>query len=160
MVLVILFSFAACGKTDTGATTTQTITTAQTTLQQTNTTAAKTTMDIKTTAEPTPTQNQTDARTEADTKATANTTAPAVKTFNATQLAEFNGKNGNAAYVAYNKIVYNVTSTTWENGEHKGLLAGTDITDDINSCKYHSAVDFFQKVWERKNYPQVGTYIG
>ncbi len=152
----ILFSFAACGNSAED-TSTSANTTIQTTLQETGTTAAETTTE-------TTSASNTDSRTGADTTAStakATTTAPAAKTFTAAQLAEFNGKDGKNSYVAYNGVVYNVTdSKVWGNGEHKGLLAGTDITDDIKNCKYHIAVDFFQKVWERKNYPQVGTFIG
>ena len=152
LAALFLFSFAACGKTETGTSTTAP-TTVQTTVQETLTTAAQTTTEPVT-------ENDTDSRTGAPTTAAA-TTVPAVKTFTAVQLAEFNGKNGKDSYVAYNGVVYNVTDNKiWKNGEHKGLLAGTDITDDIKNCKYHAAIDFFQKVWERKNYPQVGTFIG
>jgi predicted heme/steroid binding protein len=74
----------------------------------------------------------------------------------------FNGKDGKDAYVAYNGVVYNVTGDQWENRIHHGLTAGHDITTDINNCTKHLplASDYFQKVWERKNYSQVGTYIG
>ena len=160
----ILFSFAACGKTA-ADTTTSAATTIQTTIQAGSTTAAETT------TEPATAQSQTDSRTGADTtaattKATtqaATTTAPAVKAFTKSELAKFDGKNGNKAYVAYNGIVYNVTnsptSNSWTNGEHHGLLAGTDLTSRLNNCFSHSDA-FFASVWANRNYPQVGTYTG
>ncbi len=159
LILAILFSFAACAK-PAADTTTLAATAVQTTVRETETTAPETITEPVT-------ENNTDSRTGAPTTAaTAKTTTQAattsnVKTFTAAQLAEFNGKDGKDSYVAYNGVVYNVTDNKiWKNGEHRGLLAGTDITDDIKNCKYHVAIDFFQKVWERKNYPQVGTFIG
>ena len=47
------------------------------------------------------------------------TKIPDEKTFTKTQLAKFDGKNGNAAYVAYEGIVYDVSSK-WANGKHHG----------------------------------------
>lgn len=48
-------------------------------------------------------------------------------------LAKFDGKNGNAAYVAIDSVIYDVSKVpSWKNGEHKmGLKAGTDLTDKI-----------------------------
>lgn len=152
LTAAIVLSFTACAK-PAADTTTSATTTVQTTVRETVTTAPETTTEPVT-------ENNTDSRTGAPTTAAA-TTATTAKTFTAAQLAEFNGKDGKASYVAYNGVVYNVTDNKiWKNGEHRGLLAGTDITDDIKNCKYHVAIDFFQKVWERKNYPQVGTFIG
>jgi predicted heme/steroid binding protein len=54
------------------------------------------------------------------------------KTFTTTQLAEFNGKNGKPAYVAYKGTVYDVTeSYQWLDGDHLGHEAGKDLTDSM-----------------------------
>ncbi len=45
------------------------------------------------------------------------------------ELAKYNGKDGMAAYVAVNGVVYDVTDhPAWAGGEHNGQMAGTDIT--------------------------------
>lgn len=50
--------------------------------------------------------------------------------FTTEELANYNGKNGAAAYVAYEGLVYDVTDAKgWFNGEHEGVEAGTDITE-------------------------------
>jgi predicted heme/steroid binding protein len=48
------------------------------------------------------------------------------------ELAQFNGKNGNPAYVGYKGKVYDVTeSSQWGDGEHLGHIAGKDLTDKM-----------------------------
>jgi predicted heme/steroid binding protein len=48
------------------------------------------------------------------------------------ELAQFNGKNGNPAYVGYKGKVYDVTeSYQWGDGEHLGHIAGKDLTDQM-----------------------------
>lgn len=64
LAATILFSFAACGKTDADTTTTTAAVTVQTTLQETSATV------VETTTEPVTAQPQTDARTEAVTTTT------------------------------------------------------------------------------------------
>lgn len=51
------------------------------------------------------------------------------------QLAQFDGKNGNPAYVAVNGIVYDVTdNAAWSAATHFGLTAGQDLTQEFASC--------------------------
>ncbi|CDF57792.1 cytochrome b5 domain-containing protein [Thermobrachium celere] len=51
------------------------------------------------------------------------------------ELLNYNGSNGKPAYVAIDGIIYDVTnSKSWIDGVHFGLIAGRDLTDEINSC--------------------------
>ena len=54
--------------------------------------------------------------------------------FTLQDLAKFDGKNGNPAYVAYKGKVYDVSdSPFWMGGDHLGShQAGKDLTDDID----------------------------
>jgi predicted heme/steroid binding protein len=85
------------------------------------------------------------------------TKIPREKTFTKTQLAKFDSRNGNAAYVAYKGIVYDVSSK-WENGEHHGIKAGIDITSQLNNCFFHED-GFFKTVFVKYNFPKVGVFV-
>jgi predicted heme/steroid binding protein len=51
------------------------------------------------------------------------------------ELAEFNGKDGNPAFVAVNGTVYDVTNNAaWAAASHFGLTAGKDLTSEFASC--------------------------
>jgi len=51
------------------------------------------------------------------------------------ELAKFNGKDGNPAYVAVNGTVYDVTNNAaWAAASHFGLMAGKDLTSEFASC--------------------------
>lgn len=50
-----------------------------------------------------------------------------VKTFTASQLATYNGRNGMPAYAAVSGKVYDLSSV-FRNGNHEGHQAGTDLT--------------------------------
>lgn len=53
----------------------------------------------------------------------------AEKTFTLTELAAFNGKNGQPAYAAVEGIVYDVTNYKgWKDGQHIDYFAGMDLT--------------------------------
>lgn len=55
-----------------------------------------------------------------------------MKKFTISKLSQFNGKNGNPAYVGYKGKVYDVTeSYQWGDGEHLGHMAGKDLTDQM-----------------------------
>jgi predicted heme/steroid binding protein len=63
------------------------------------------------------------------------------KTFTTTQLAEFNGKNGKPAYLAYKGVVYDVTeSYQWLDGDHLGHEAGQDLTDAMDIAPHSGDV--------------------
>ena len=105
----------------------------------------------------TATQAATAVATQAPT-ATATATATPVatetaKTFNATELAKFNGQNGNPAYVAVNGTVYDVTNVPeWKNGSHFGRFqAGADLSDAIKLSPHG--------VGKLDGVPVVGKYV-
>jgi predicted heme/steroid binding protein len=69
------------------------------------------------------------------------TTTPAVKTFTLAQLATYNGKNGQPAYIAVSVVVYDVTNAQgWSNGSHQGVSAGQDITAALSQAPHGTSV--------------------
>lgn len=73
--------------------------------------------------------------------ATSSSTQANAKTFTLDELAQYDGKNGNDAYVAVAGIVYDVTNADkWQNGNHYGVQAGTDLTTAINRSPHGSSV--------------------
>ena len=72
--------------------------------------------------------------------------AEGVKTFTLEELAAYNGKDGNPAYVAVDGIVYDVTNSNfWRNGGHNGFSAGNDLTTEIKEKSPHG-VDNLKRV--------------
>lgn len=54
------------------------------------------------------------------------------------ELAAYNGKDGNPAYIAVDGVIYDVTnSSRWKNGDHNGFEAGQDLTDAIKNQSPH-----------------------
>ncbi|MEN6634598.1 MAG: hypothetical protein ABFC56_01975 [Clostridiaceae bacterium] len=54
------------------------------------------------------------------------------------QLKQYDGKNGNPAYVALDGVIYDVTDVPqWKNGDHNGYSAGNDLTDIIKNKSPH-----------------------
>jgi predicted heme/steroid binding protein len=54
------------------------------------------------------------------------------------QLKQFNGKDGNPAYIAVDGVLYDVTNDRhWSNGTHEGYSAGKDLTDAIKGKSPH-----------------------
>jgi len=54
------------------------------------------------------------------------------------QLKQYDGKNGNPAYVAVDGVIYDVTNLPrWRNGEHNGYSAGQDLTEIIKTKSPH-----------------------
>ena len=54
------------------------------------------------------------------------------------QLKQYDGKNGNPAYIAVDGVLYDVTNdSNWKNGSHKGYSAGRDLTDAISGKSPH-----------------------
>lgn len=53
-----------------------------------------------------------------------------MKTFTKDDLQKYNGQNGQPAYVAINKTVYDLTEVqAWQAGKHHGNRAGNDLTE-------------------------------
>ena len=61
-----------------------------------------------------------------------------LKEFTRKELAQFSGKNGNPAYVAYMGKVYDVSdSFLWKSGVHQVLHhAGTDLTEALEQAPH------------------------
>ncbi len=54
------------------------------------------------------------------------------------ELAAYDGKGGNPAYIAVDGVIYDVSgSSRWRNGEHNGYSAGQDLTEQIKSISPH-----------------------
>lgn len=54
------------------------------------------------------------------------------------ELSEYDGKDGNRAYVAVEGVIYDVTDIeAWQNGMHNGVEAGNDLTDEIMNQSPH-----------------------
>lgn len=57
--------------------------------------------------------------------------------FTLEELAAYNGKDGNKAYIAVDGKVYDVTdSPAWANGGHNGFEAGQDLTEAIKKAPH------------------------
>lgn len=73
-----------------------------------------------------------------------------MKEFTLEELAEFDGRDGKPAYVAFKGIVYDVTeSSMWGDGDHEDQhQAGADLTDAHQDAPHDEyIVDF----------PEIGT---
>lgn len=54
------------------------------------------------------------------------------------ELAEYNGQDGNPAYIAVDGVIYDVSdSKFWEEGAHNGFGAGSDLTEEIKDVSPH-----------------------
>lgn len=71
--------------------------------------------------------------------------------FTLEELSQYNGKDGNPAYVAVDGVVYDVSDVEpWAGGEHfNGVVAGVDNTDEISKSPHGKSV--------LENLPVVGT---
>jgi len=53
------------------------------------------------------------------------------------ELSQYDGRNGNKAYIAVNGVIYDVTgSSLWVNGSHNGHQAGRDLSTEILSSPH------------------------
>lgn len=137
LILSMIIILVSCSGTNTDVTTPSADTSITTEMSSTTSSSevieSTTSSEIKTTT--------TTAATTAVTTAATTTakTEATQKTFTLTQLAKYNGLNGQPAYVAVDGIVYDVSKIKqWSGGTHEGYEAGTDLTDLMSSAP-HSA---------------------
>lgn len=100
--------------------------------------------------------NLTDTQTKIQSQSVKNDTnelpAHINRLFTKEELAKFNGKNGNPAYVGVNGIIYDVTNNAaWGAATHFGLSAGNDLTAQFSLC--HAEQPILEKL------PVVGKMI-
>jgi len=64
------------------------------------------------------------------------------------ELAAFNGRDGQPAYVAYDGVIYDVTeSAMWGDGDHEGMHeAGKDMTAEHDDAPHDVYVTDFPEV--------------
>jgi predicted heme/steroid binding protein len=74
-----------------------------------------------------------------------------MRTFTRKELAQYDGKNGVPAFIAYNGKLYDVSSSfLWRNGKHQVLHnAGVDLTDSLEQAPH--GADLLER------FPVVGT---
>ena len=54
------------------------------------------------------------------------------------ELSKFNGMDGNAAYIAVDGVIYDVTNVApWKGATHNGYSAGRDLTEEIKTVSPH-----------------------
>lgn len=72
------------------------------------------------------------------TAASGTSAAVTEKTFTASELAAFDGKNGNKAYIAVDGVVYDVTAVSvWGSKLHAGkFVAGKDYSAEIKNAPH------------------------
>lgn len=71
------------------------------------------------------------------------------KTFTIVELSQYDGLNGQPAYVAVDGIVYDLSSV-FINGVHKGHLAGKDLTEAFDSIHIRFILQKFPVVGKLK----------
>lgn len=71
-----------------------------------------------------------------------------MKDFTAEELAEFDGQNGKAAYVAYQGKVYDVSeSAMWVDGDHEAMhMAGSDLTEAHEDAPHDVYITDFTEI--------------
>ena len=53
-------------------------------------------------------------------------------------LAQYDGQNGNPAYIAVDGVIYDVSNVPeWNGGGHNGFTAGHDLTEEIKTVSPH-----------------------
>jgi predicted heme/steroid binding protein len=71
-----------------------------------------------------------------------------MREFTAEELAEFDGRDGRPAYVAFEGTVYDVSeSPMWDEGDHEGMhQAGMDLTEAHDDAPHDVHVTDFPEV--------------
>jgi len=69
-----------------------------------------------------------------------------VRRFTSKELAQYNGKDGVPAFIAYEGKVYNVSrSFLWQDGQHQVLhTAGVDLTTSLDQAPH--GADLLERV--------------
>ncbi len=63
------------------------------------------------------------------------------KEFTLEELKQYDGQNGNKAYVAIDGVVYDMTDVKpWAGGKHHGNTAGNDLSDVIIHAPHKKSV--------------------
>jgi predicted heme/steroid binding protein len=80
-----------------------------------------------------------DSATTSSEVVSVSSSAEEMRTFTLKELSQYNGKNGQPAYVAVDGVVYDVTNVeAWKDGDHKqGLTAGNELTEEITNLSPH-----------------------
>ena len=80
-----------------------------------------------------------DSATTSSEVVSVSSSAEEMRTFTLEELSQYNGKDGQPAYVAVDGVVYDVTNVeAWKDGEHKlGLTAGNELTEEITNQLPH-----------------------
>jgi predicted heme/steroid binding protein/predicted small secreted protein len=77
------------------------------------------------------------------------------KTFTLEELAQYNGKNGQPAYVAVDGVVYDVTgSSMWSQGVHSSCSPNTTAGNDLSEIMKQAPARMRDNL---KKFPVVGT---
>lgn len=100
-------------------------------------TACSSTANAETTNPPTPTTEETTVKTDAKTGLPIDPSDNLIQ-FTLDDLAKYDGKNGQDAYVAIDGKVYDVTGDRkWKDGNHyEGMVAGQDLSAFIASAPH------------------------
>lgn len=70
------------------------------------------------------------------------------------ELKQYDGQNGNPAYVAVDGVIYDMTNILeWKDGKHNGYTAGQDLTDIIKNKSPHGLAKL-------QGVPIVGELVG
>lgn len=70
------------------------------------------------------------------------------------ELKQYDGQNGNPAYIAVDGVIYDVTNVPeWKGGKHNGYTAGQDLTDIIKNKSPHGLAKL-------QGVPVVGELVG
>ena len=74
--------------------------------------------------------------------ASASAAASGQLTLTKAQLAQYNGQNGQPAYVAVNGVIYDVSAIPqWAGGQHQGgHSAGQDLTNELAKSPHGAAI--------------------
>ena len=80
-----------------------------------------------------------DSATTSSEVVSVSSSAEEMRTFTLEELSQYNGKDGQPAYVAVDGVVYDVTNVeAWKDGEHKlGVTAGNELTEEITNQSPH-----------------------